>query len=46
MSYAPYGLGLNETIFPQYLKELDYATHIIGKVLDILSLKCVCCMFV
>ena len=29
---APYGLGLNETIMPQYLKKLGYKTHIVGKV--------------
>jgi len=28
----PYGLGLNETLMPQYLKELGYATHGVGKV--------------
>ena len=28
----PYGLGLNETIMPQYFKKLGYATHIVGKV--------------
>ena len=28
----PYGLSLNETLLPQYLKELGYNTHIIGKV--------------
>ena len=28
----PYGLGLNETLLPQYLKKYGYATHMIGKV--------------
>ena len=28
----PYGLGLNETLMPQYLKQLGYATHGVGKV--------------
>ena len=28
----PWGLGLNETLLPQYLKGLGYKTHIIGKV--------------
>ena len=28
----PWGLGLNETIFPQYLKKFGYVTHAIGKV--------------
>ena len=28
----PYGLGLNETLMPQYLKQLGYATHAVGKV--------------
>ncbi|KAI0221731.1 Arylsulfatase B [Lamellibrachia satsuma] len=27
----PYGLGLNETLLPQYLKTLGYKTHIVGK---------------
>ena len=28
----PYGLPLSEKIMPQWLKELGYATHIVGKV--------------
>lgn len=28
----PYGLGLNETLLPQHLKQLGYATHAVGKV--------------
>jgi len=31
-SAQPYGLPLNETVLPQYLKQFGYATHIIGKV--------------
>lgn len=27
----PYGLGLEEKIMPQYLKEAGYSTHLIGK---------------
>ncbi|XP_066269873.1 arylsulfatase B-like isoform X9 [Branchiostoma lanceolatum] len=27
----PYGLGLNETVLPQYLKQLGYATRMVGK---------------
>ncbi|CAH3038820.1 unnamed protein product [Porites evermanni] len=27
----PYGLGLNETLLPQYLQKLGYATHAVGK---------------
>lgn len=29
---APYGLGLDEKIMPQYLKTLGYKSHIVGKV--------------
>ena len=32
----PYGLGLNETILPQYLQKLGYATHAVGKVSGVL----------
>ncbi len=31
----PYGLGLNETLMPQYLKELGYETHGVGKVWEL-----------
>ena len=32
LASQPYGLGLNETLLPQYLKQLGYATHAVGKV--------------
>lgn len=31
LASTPYGLGLNETLLPQYLKNLGYATHAVGK---------------
>ena len=34
-SARPYGLLLNETIMPEYLKQLGYSTHMVGKVLSI-----------
>lgn len=32
LAAQPYGLGLNETLIPQHLKEFGYATHGVGKV--------------
>lgn len=32
----PFGVGLDEVFLPQYLKEQDYQTHAIGKVIKIL----------
>ena len=29
---APYGVSLNEILMPQYLRALDYSSHIVGKV--------------
>ena len=28
----PYGLGLNETLLPEYLNKVGYSSHIVGKV--------------
>ena len=30
---TPYGLPLDKKILPQFLKDLGYATHIVGKVM-------------
>lgn len=30
-SDAPYGLGLDETIMPQYFQTAGYSTHLVGK---------------
>ena len=38
----PYGLGLNETLMPQYLKQLGYATHGVGKVRPLKTVLWVC----
>ena len=40
LAAQPYGLGLNETLMPQYLKELGYATHGVGKVQQLYVIKC------
>ena len=35
---TPFGLGLNETILPQYLKPHGYSTHIVGRSRPLLTL--------
>ena len=32
-SASPWGLSLKEKLLPQYLKEIGYKTHAIGKVM-------------
>lgn len=32
LAASPWALGLEEKLMPQYLKELGYSTHAIGKV--------------
>ena len=36
-SASPWGLSLKEKLLPQYLKEMGYETHAIGKVSDVFS---------
>ena len=42
LAAQPYGLGLNETLMPQYFKQLGYATHAVGKVQNDLEKFIIC----
>ena len=35
----PYGVGLNETFLSQLLKQVNYSTHLVGKVMFISQLR-------
>ena len=42
LAAQPYGLGLNETLMPQYFKQLGYATHAVGKVRNVFGRFIIC----
>ena len=46
LASQPYGLGLNETLMPQYLKQLGYATHAVGKVRNVFGKFVICEMLI